>query len=231
MNNVAGIDVSKGKSMVSVLRPFGEVVAKPFSIGHTGSELKELADYLKSLDGETRVVMEHTGRYYEPVARFLHDEGVFVSAVNPKLIKDYGNNTLRKVKTDKADSRKIARYAILSYEAASERCDLSSRYFADIARGKTAPTILTLEKLCVGFDLTPNDLLIPSELWREMAFREPMPVTHIRCFHFFHGLTGFPVCPQCGRTLKREYQPYCDRCGQCLDWKGFSKATIILPQK
>ena len=38
--------------------------------------------------------------------------GVFVSAVNPKLIKDYGNNTLRKVKTDKADSRKIARYGI-----------------------------------------------------------------------------------------------------------------------
>ena len=92
-------------------------------------------------------------------------------------------------------------------------------------------TLLTLEKLCVGFDLTPNDLLIPSEFWREMAFREPMPVTHIRCFHFFHGLTGFPVCPQCGRTLEREYQPYCDRCGQCLDWKGFSKATIILPQK
>ena len=30
MNNVAGIDVSKGKSVVSVLRPFGEVVAKRF---------------------------------------------------------------------------------------------------------------------------------------------------------------------------------------------------------
>ena len=75
MNNVAGVDVSKGKSVVSVLRPFGEVVAKPFAVGHTGSELKELADYLKSLDGETRVVMEHTGRYYEPVARFLHEEG------------------------------------------------------------------------------------------------------------------------------------------------------------
>ena len=68
MNNVAGVDVSKGKSMISVLRPFGEVVAKPFAVGHTGSELKKLADYLKSLDGETRVVMEHTGRYYEPVA-------------------------------------------------------------------------------------------------------------------------------------------------------------------
>ncbi len=112
MNNVAGIDISKGKSTVSVLRPFGEVVAKPFAVGHTGSELRQLADYLKSLDGETRVVMEHTGRYYEPVAQFLHNEGIFVSAVNPKLIKDYGGNTLRKVKTDAADSRKIARYGL-----------------------------------------------------------------------------------------------------------------------
>ena len=110
--NAAGIDVSKGKSMVSVLRPLGEVVAKPFEVRHTGSELKELADYLKSLDGETRVIMEHTGRYYEPVAQFLCEEGLFVSAVNPKLIKDYGNNSLRKVKTDKADSRKIARYGL-----------------------------------------------------------------------------------------------------------------------
>ncbi len=110
--NAVGIDVSKGKSMVSVMRPLGEVVAKPFAVRHTGSELKELADYLKSLDGETRVVMEHTGRYYEPVAQFLHDAGLYVSAVNPKLIKDYGNNSLRKVKTDKADSRKIAKYAL-----------------------------------------------------------------------------------------------------------------------
>lgn len=52
------------------------------------SERKELAGYLKNLDGETRVVMEHTGWYYEPVARFLHEKGIFVSAVNPKLIKD-----------------------------------------------------------------------------------------------------------------------------------------------
>lgn len=113
MNNVAGIDVSEGKSMVSVLRPFGEVMAMPFSVDHTGSELKEFANYLKSLSGETRVVMEHTGRYYEPVARFLHEEGIFVSAVNPKLIKDYGNNSLRKAKTDKADARKIAHYGLV----------------------------------------------------------------------------------------------------------------------
>ena len=86
--NSAGIDVSKGKSTVAVFRPFNETVAKPFAVRHTGSELRQLADYLKSLDGETRVVMEHTGRYYEQIAQYLHDAGIYVSAVNPKLIKD-----------------------------------------------------------------------------------------------------------------------------------------------
>jgi transposase len=56
--------------------------------------------------------MEYTGRYYEPVARSLAGAGLYVSVVNPKLIKDYGNNSLRKVKTDRADAVKIARYGI-----------------------------------------------------------------------------------------------------------------------
>lgn len=72
--------------------------SKPFFVGHTGSELKDLAVYLKRLDGETRIIMEYTGRHYELVARFLHEEGIFVSTVDPKLLKDYWNNTLRKVK-------------------------------------------------------------------------------------------------------------------------------------
>ena len=112
MNNSVGIDVSKGKSMVAVIRPFGEVVAKPYEVRHTASALTALANELKSLDGETRVIMEHTGRYYEPVAQMLHDAGIFVSAINPLLIKEYGNNSLRKVKTDKADAIKIARYGL-----------------------------------------------------------------------------------------------------------------------
>lgn len=112
MNNSVGIDVSKGKSMVAIIRPFGEIVAKPYEVRHTASALTTLANELKSLDGETRVIMEHTGRYYEPVAQMLHDAGIFVSAINPLLIKEYGNNSLRKVKTDKADAIKIARYGL-----------------------------------------------------------------------------------------------------------------------
>ena len=93
--NAVGIDVSKGKSMVAALRPFGEIVAKPFEVPHTSSGFHQLVDQLNSLDGSTRIIMEHTGRYYEPMARWLSDSGFFVSTVNPKLIKDYGNNTLR----------------------------------------------------------------------------------------------------------------------------------------
>lgn len=110
--NAVGIDVSKGKSVVAVLRPLGVVVANPFEVNHTVDGLGKLADFLKSLDGETKVVMEHTGRYYEPVAQVIYERGLSVSAVNPLLIREYGGNSLRRVKTDQADARKIARYAL-----------------------------------------------------------------------------------------------------------------------
>ena len=59
--NAVGIDVSKGKSTVAVMQPFGVVAASPFEIAHTENELRELAKFLKSFSGETKVVMEYTG--------------------------------------------------------------------------------------------------------------------------------------------------------------------------
>lgn len=124
--NAVGIDISKGKSTVAVARPYGELVVKPYEVRHTASELSELASSLKSLEGETKVVLEHTGRYYEPVAQMLHDAGIFVSAVNPLLIKEYGNNSLRKVKTDKADSLKIARYGLDNWAELREHTSMDT---------------------------------------------------------------------------------------------------------
>ena len=111
MNSV-GIDISKGRSMVAAMRPFGEVVISPFEVHHTDSELSELAKLLKSLDGETRVVMESTGNYHAPVAQLLHDAGLYVSVVNAKLVHSYGNNDLRRVKTDRKDAVKLANYGL-----------------------------------------------------------------------------------------------------------------------
>lgn len=110
--NAVGIDVSKGKSMVAIMQPCGVVVAEPFEVSHDGQALSELVERVKRLPGETKAVMEYTGAYYEPIANALHNAGIFVSAVNPLLIDDYGTNRVRKVKTDKKDAFKIANYAL-----------------------------------------------------------------------------------------------------------------------
>ena len=110
--NAVGIDVSKGKSTVAVMRPFGEMVFSPFEVLHTDKDLTDLAKKLKSLPGETRVVIEYTGYYHAPIAAALHEAGIYVSAVNAMLVHDYGNNSLRRAKTDKKDAIKLANYAL-----------------------------------------------------------------------------------------------------------------------
>lgn len=110
--NAVGIDVSKGKSTVVVMRPFGEVVAEPFEVSHTDAELRKLVCFLEKLPGETRIVIEYTGSYWQPIAKVLHDAGLFVSVVNALLIYKYGNNSIRRGKTDKLDAVKIANYCL-----------------------------------------------------------------------------------------------------------------------
>ena len=110
--NAVGIDVSKKKSTVTIRQPGDLVLLPPRDYRHTQSSINELIATIKGLDGETKVCMEHTGRYYEPMASWLTNAGIFVSAVNPKLIRDFGDESLRAPKTDKADSKKIARFAL-----------------------------------------------------------------------------------------------------------------------
>lgn len=112
MMNAVGIDVSKNKSTVTIRRPGDEVVLTPRDIIHTRSAIDDLIKTINDLDGETKVCMECTGRYYEPMASWLSDAGIFVSTVNPLLIKSFGGDSIRPVKTDKADSQKIARFTL-----------------------------------------------------------------------------------------------------------------------
>ena len=111
--NAVGIDVSKGKSTVAILRPLGEVVSLPFDVTHDFGSLERLADQIICLDGDSRVLMEATGRYHEPVAMALHDRGIYVSVLNPLAIHGYSaGGTVRKVKNDQKDSMKIAKFAL-----------------------------------------------------------------------------------------------------------------------
>src|SRR3712207_1652377 len=74
-----GVDVSKEKSTVCVLKPYGEIVCNPFEVQHVEKELESLDSLLQKLDGEIRVVMEATGIYHLPILSFLLEKGYFVS--------------------------------------------------------------------------------------------------------------------------------------------------------
>ena len=108
-----GIDVSKGKSTVCILKPYGEIVCSPFEVLHVEKELNALEDLLNKLDGEIRIVMEATGIYHLPILTFFHEKGYFVSVVNPFAMKKHAkDNSIRGAKTDKLDSITIANYGI-----------------------------------------------------------------------------------------------------------------------
>ena len=69
--NAVGIDVSKGKSTMAALRPMGEVVLLPKEYPHNEVGLEQMATAILALGEDTRVLMEATGRYHEPVAATL----------------------------------------------------------------------------------------------------------------------------------------------------------------
>ena len=102
-----GVDVSKGKSTVCFLKPYGEVLHRPFDVQHTDSDLKHFVGMIKTLTEEVRVVMEATGIYHYPILTYLKEHGIFVSVVNPLVMSKYANMAIRKGKTNKLDAIKV----------------------------------------------------------------------------------------------------------------------------
>ncbi len=107
-----GIDVSKSKSTVAIISSDGEIIMKPTDFHHNKPSLTQLIPILQDFEDEVRIVMEATGHYHQPVLKALLEANLFVSVVNPYIIKKYADNELRKVKTDKKDAMRIAWYAL-----------------------------------------------------------------------------------------------------------------------
>lgn len=125
-----GIDVSKGESMVCALNQFGKVVLTPRRYKHVKSALGSLVERLRSFeDNDIRIIMEATGIYSLPVAKYFKEQGFFVAVINPYAMSRFrigGQGSLRNVKTDKADSMTIAGYGrqcwdtLMEYNPAAE---------------------------------------------------------------------------------------------------------------
>lgn len=139
-----GIDVSKGKSTIAILSIEGEIIEEPFEITHDIDGLEFLEDKLKKLPkDDLKIVMEETGTYHLPILGYLLDKEYFVTAENALKIKKYFDRGLRKAKTDKKDSYKLAEYACDNWfklnkvrendEIYNELRFLSRQYLATIA--------------------------------------------------------------------------------------------------
>lgn len=106
-----GIDISKGKSTIAIMSIEGEVIEEPFEINHDINGLEILEEKMKDIPNEDlKIVMEETGTYHLPILGYLLDKGYFVITENALKIKKYLDRDLRKAKTDKKDSLKLAEY-------------------------------------------------------------------------------------------------------------------------
>ena len=107
-----GIDVSKGKSKVCAVNHYGEVLISPHDVIHTKPSLDKLVHQIQALNDECKVVLEATGHYHYPILHFLRQNGILVSVANPLLMKKFNDVTIRKGKSDKLDSLKIAKFGL-----------------------------------------------------------------------------------------------------------------------
>lgn len=95
-----GIDASKAELMLGT-------GAQTFKLRNDPSRLKAWAS---SLDKDTRVGVEATGRYHRPVLHALHEAGISSYLLNPMYVSRYIKSLKPKVKTDRTDAIFIARY-------------------------------------------------------------------------------------------------------------------------
>lgn len=123
-----GIDVSKGKSTVCILKQGGVVVKPPFEMDHAVENLDSLVSLINSLDEETRVVLEDTGHYHLPVASYLASHGIFVCCVNALRMKKYCAQSIRRAKTDKIDAVRIASFGITYWSELTGAYDAPDTY-------------------------------------------------------------------------------------------------------
>ena len=114
-----GIDVSKGKSMVCIMKPGGEVLKTPFEMLHSMESILHLVKLINSYDEEVRVILEDTGYYHLPVVTLLVEKGIFTCCVNALRMKKFCSQSIRRAKTDKIDAVHIAQFGLTYWDELS----------------------------------------------------------------------------------------------------------------
>lgn len=112
---LVGIDVSKDKHDCCILTFDGEILAQPFSFSNSIEGFNLFYDKLFSLispseSRKIKVGLEATGHYSCNLLGFLLDKGLATFVLNPLHTNLFRKSlSLRKTKTDKIDSKTIAK--------------------------------------------------------------------------------------------------------------------------
>lgn len=108
---ILGIDVSKLKFNVCLIREDGKLRHRVFANNHCG--FTQLSEWLKKNNAaRVHACLEATGTYSEALATYLSDAGQLVSLVNPAATKAYAGAQLSRTKTDRVDAELIARFCL-----------------------------------------------------------------------------------------------------------------------
>ena len=81
-----------------------------WSVPHTATGHHQLLERLRPL-GPVQVVCEASGGYEQPWLRFLHQQGVPVSLVNPARVRAFARSEGQRAKTDPLDAAILLRFA------------------------------------------------------------------------------------------------------------------------
>lgn len=122
-----GVDVSKGH--LDVAFPG----AKVWRTTNDASGIAALVRRAARLQ-QPQLVCEATGGYTRALVRGAADEGLALSRINPRQVRDFGRSTGRLAKTDAIDAAVILRFAQTMQPPASPAPTLTQAYLTDLVR-------------------------------------------------------------------------------------------------
>ena len=119
-----GIDISKYKHDFCIITNTGEVIIENFTFENNQKGFQSLAETLKPYDKSTvRIAFEATGHYSMNLEYFFTNQGYSFMKMNPLVVHQFLKaRSLRRTKTDKADSITICQYLMsVPYKPNSHR--------------------------------------------------------------------------------------------------------------
>ena len=107
-----GIDISKYKHDFCIISSTGEIIVENSSFENNQKGFQSFVNLLEPYDKQsTRIAFEATGHYSLNLELFLTNQGYSFMKMNPLVVHQFLKaRSLRRTKTDKADSLTIANY-------------------------------------------------------------------------------------------------------------------------